>query len=186
MKFTAVILAGGRSSRMEQDKADLRLPRRHGEPSQTLLELMTSIVRQAGAETILVNRNKTGFLNDEYVHQGPLAGIHAGLKACEHNELLLFVPVDMPLLNVDLIHALLNEAELKQEPVYFQEQMLPLALINQPEYASHLAQVFASQTNNSIRAFLKHIQAKTLDTEYPEKLISTNTPEQWRQAIGRI
>ncbi|AWB68335.1 hypothetical protein C2869_18825 [Saccharobesus litoralis] len=186
VKFSVVILAGGQSRRMQQDKAELKLPRRHGEPSQSLLELMTSIARQSGADNIIVNRNKPGFVQDEYKMQGPLAGIHAGLKACETGETIVFVPVDMPLLNVDMFHELVLAEQKFQMPVYFQEQMLPLAIHNKPEYMNYLAQVFASQTNNSVRAFLKHIQAKPITTEYPEKLISTNTPEQWQYAVGRI
>ena len=49
MKFSAVILAGGRSQRMGQDKAWLRL---NGKP---LIERQIELVRELGAEEVFIS-----------------------------------------------------------------------------------------------------------------------------------
>jgi len=101
MNFSAVILAGGKSSRMGRDKA--RLPME----GQTLIERQIDLVRKLGAGEILISARKEGdhsdlglpVITDQFVDAGPLGGIERALAICA-SPLLLVLAVDMPYLTV--------------------------------------------------------------------------------------
>lgn len=103
---TAVILAGGKSSRIGRNKALLDFG---GEP---LIGRIHRILKQA-FERVLISANDEDtyrFLGapvipDVFPGGGSLAGIHSGLLACSSPH-CFFVACDMPFLNVDLIRYL--------------------------------------------------------------------------------
>jgi molybdopterin-guanine dinucleotide biosynthesis protein A len=95
------VLAGGKSSRMGQDKALLRLGGR------TLVEIAVEKLREFCAEvSIAGNRDDLGeyapVVREERLDAGPGAGIEAGLKAAKQ-EWCLFMPVDVPLVPGELL-----------------------------------------------------------------------------------
>lgn len=102
-KCSAIILAGGASTRMGTDKAFLELD---GVP---LIARVLERVR-ALADDILISANdeaRFAALNvrvvpDVIPNAGPLAGICAGLESAVH-EVAIVVACDMPLLNVRLL-----------------------------------------------------------------------------------
>ena len=107
MNFDAVILAGGKSSRMNRDKAFLNID------GKTLLARQIEMVRLAGAGKIFISgrggKDYSGFncpvLEDEFQEAGPLAGIERALGATSA-PLLLVVAVDLPNLTGDLLGTL--------------------------------------------------------------------------------
>jgi molybdopterin-guanine dinucleotide biosynthesis protein A len=101
---TAVILAGGQSSRMGQDKANLVL----GE--QTLLQAVASTLRPLFAEVLLSVREPRAEIGlrqicDSFEHQGPLGGLLAGLEAASTSWVFL-VACDMPFMSSAVIEYL--------------------------------------------------------------------------------
>lgn len=107
MNFSAVILAGGQSSRMGRDKAWLEIG------GETLLARQIKLVRAAGATEVFISgraeRDYSTFgppvLTDNFPHCGPLAGIESALRICR-GPLLLGLAVDMPHLTVALLQQL--------------------------------------------------------------------------------
>jgi molybdenum cofactor guanylyltransferase len=107
MNFDAVILAGGRSSRMGQDKAWLQF---EGEP---LLARQVRLVREVGAEEVFIsgraNLDYSRFgcrvLFDRLVDAGPLGGVESALLASSF-PLLLVLAVDMPKMQSGLLREL--------------------------------------------------------------------------------
>jgi molybdopterin-guanine dinucleotide biosynthesis protein A len=97
MNFSAVILAGGKSSRMGRDKAWLEIC------GQTLLARQIKLARESGAGEVLIsgrpeiNYSEFGcrVLLDRFVGAGPLAGIERALEAAT-SPLLLVLAVDLP------------------------------------------------------------------------------------------
>jgi molybdopterin-guanine dinucleotide biosynthesis protein A len=91
MKLSAVILAGGKSSRMGRDKAFLEIGGR------TLLARQIQTVREAGAGEVFisgragVNYSEPGcrVLTDQFSRIGPLVGIHAALAVATASRLLV-------------------------------------------------------------------------------------------------
>lgn len=104
----AVILAGGQSRRMGSDKAMLIV---RGRP---LIDLVVDKVRSL-TDSILISCNETtpyAFMGlpavqDVYRGQGPLAGLHAAMKACSR-PLYLLLACDLPEIQAALLHTLIR------------------------------------------------------------------------------
>ena len=109
---TAFVLAGGESSRMGSDKALLALP-----SGETMLRRALVTARQVAGTVMLVApeerypelRGELRIIADVYPGRGPLAGIHAALRASE-TEWNLVLGVDTPRVTPELLRFLLASA----------------------------------------------------------------------------
>ncbi len=114
MQVTGLILAGGRSSRMDgKDKGLLELL---GRP------MIEHVIKRLKPQvnTILISANRHIEQYEQYGYKvlidqyddfrGPLAGISRGLENCK-SEYLLTVPCDGPLLPMDLSQRMLNSLQ---------------------------------------------------------------------------
>lgn len=109
MKAAGFVLAGGKSSRMQRNKA--LLPYRGG----TLAGHIAEMVRAAAGSAILIGDpriySELGYevLSDIQPGRGPLSGIHAALSA-DRAEWNLVVACDMPRVSSDFLRRLLERA----------------------------------------------------------------------------
>lgn len=110
-RVTGVVLAGGRSSRFGRDKALLELD---GEP---LLSRAARILSEVAAELLVMGPPERAalapdarILPDERPGDGPLPALAAALRAMRGDRMIA-VATDMPLLNIDLLRALLERSE---------------------------------------------------------------------------
>ena len=107
MSASAIVLCGGRSTRMGRDKAWLSFG------GETLLARMARLCGEVADEVVLVARagqplpDAMDAVRDAAEGLGPLAGIAAGL-AVVRNERALVVACDMPLLRPALARRLLE------------------------------------------------------------------------------
>lgn len=98
---TAIILAGGKSTRMGTDKALIRVS------DDNMLESAVRALAGGFSELIISANNRSyesleiKTVSDVYPGRGPLAGIHAGLLA-SGNDVNFVVPCDMPFIDVQL------------------------------------------------------------------------------------
>jgi molybdenum cofactor guanylyltransferase len=107
--ITGIVLAGGKGSRM--GGVDKGLQPLRGKP---MVEHVLARLRPQVAE-IIINANQNVQTYEKYGHRvvpdeiggfaGPLAGLHAGLKAAAH-PLVVTVPCDSPFLPPDLVSRL--------------------------------------------------------------------------------
>ena len=107
MDLSGFVLAGGKSTRMGQDKALLNW---HG---QTLLDHMVELLRSAANPVQVVGRDP---LPDRLPGLGPLSGIATGL-AMSSTDANLFVAVDLPLLTQDFLKYMQFRIEQSSQPV---------------------------------------------------------------------
>jgi len=110
---SAIVLAGGVSRRLGQDKRRLHL---WGSAGPTLLEHVVGIVARLCADVVVVLNDPDDWAGlparltpDVYADGGALGGIYSGLLAAEH-EYALTVAADMPFLNAALLGAMLAKA----------------------------------------------------------------------------
>lgn len=109
--FSALILAGGRSTRLGRDKARLEL---HGRP---LLARQIALARSlAPVEVLVSGRTDTDYsdfgcpvLHDRVPDAGPLAGIATALEAARA-PLVLVLAVDLPRLTPAVLERILAAA----------------------------------------------------------------------------
>lgn len=107
---SAIVMAGGLSRRLGQDKRRLRL---WGDGGPTLLEQTVRVVARLCADVVVVLNDPAEWAGlparlvpDLYADGGALGGIYSGLSAAAH-DYALAVACDMPLLNAGLIRSML-------------------------------------------------------------------------------
>lgn len=101
---TALILAGGESRRMGQDKANIKLG------NQTLLQHVSTALQPLFSDIIVSTRQvrrdcDMQQVTDDPAHAGPLAGLAAGFEQ-SRTPWVFVVACDMPFINAALIETL--------------------------------------------------------------------------------
>lgn len=107
---TAIVLAGGKSRRMGRNKALLEYS------GKMLIEIVLGAARRACREVMIIaddgqpfSRLGVAVYPDIYEGCGPLGGIHSGLSR-SHTEFNLLLSCDLPLINSEVLMALLEQA----------------------------------------------------------------------------
>ena len=106
--ITGIILCGGKCSRMQTNKALLKLG------DKTVIEIVTAKLKSIFNE-VLISANDSkqyDFLNlpvvyDIFIGKGPLAGIHSALKYSSTKKNFI-ISCDIPLISIELIKYLIN------------------------------------------------------------------------------
>ncbi len=174
--ITGVILAGGKSRRMGQDKS--QLPYR----GTTLLAHMQDVLQQAGITQVLINNAEN--LSDAIPGKGPLGGVHAALKAVRDGAgFLLCVPVDMPGLTVPLLEQLIKAPE-SVEIVRFGDFMLPFRLKVSDALLAIIEETLGGD-DYSLKSFQQQPGLKMLPVNPTDEInfANLNTPQDW-EAFG--
>ena len=124
---TAVVLTGGKSSRMGRPKALLPFD---GEP---LIVHIVRHLKRVFAETVVVAAPEqelpllpVALVRDQVAYQGPVSGIYRGLKAAT-KEICFVTSCDAPFLDLALISHLLSEiSDCDVVVPFWQERFQPL------------------------------------------------------------
>lgn len=182
-RFNGLVLAGGRSSRMGQDKAQLTLPGRI-----TLLEHARQQLLSAGAGEVYLNHSSVSGaqkLVEPFPDRGPLSGIHAAL--CNNSHLpLLILPVDMPLMTPVYLRQLVQYGQQKQHSCYFHEQCLPLFVFQSDQAKQLISAWLSADESPSIWRLLQALQAVPQNIEDANACKNANDPEQWRECLKSL
>lgn len=179
---TAVILAGGYSSRMGVNKAELKIN------EKTLLEIQINKVRAAGFNRILVSGYETAgndviSVPDIYPHKGPLSGIHAGLQASADDSCLILC-VDMPLLPVKVLKDLYSQHTGGITLLCHDGWIEPTVGVYDRSLLPRCEKILQSD-NTSIRILMRQVGYHEYDFDMDERyLLNCNTPEEYRQICG--
>lgn len=112
MNISAVLLAGGESRRMGQDKATLLFR------GKSLWEVQLDLLRNLQPEEIFVSARsdppwrsaEVQFVSDEPPSRGPLSGLTAALARIQTDHLLALA-VDMPLMTGEYLRSLCDQIE---------------------------------------------------------------------------
>ncbi|HEY4553448.1 MAG TPA: molybdenum cofactor guanylyltransferase [Bacillaceae bacterium] len=171
-----IILAGGRSSRMGENKALMKIG------SQSVMERLIAELSPVSEEIIIVANEKEYFLelgvkvvgdDPSFMGQGPVAGLHAGLSAAGAGPCLV-VACDMPFaaagFGIELIRIMENNGLDAVIPTE-NGRMHPLFAA----YGAHVArqaEEALAEGERSVKALLSR-----LNTEYFEA--EKNTPVLW-------
>lgn len=183
--YRILILAGGRSSRMGSNKAFLKLN------TQSFIEKQISELSQIAPVVVVSNEPQLyrSFpvlsINDEFPGFGPLAGIHAGLKAVAPATVFV-VPCDMPLVSGELakkMFDLLGDADgvvLKTnghlEPLcaVYTQRCLPAI-----EECLRSGRLKVTNFYPKVKMRIVDVNDLSLDRPVDEVIINVNTPEEF-------
>lgn len=162
-----LVLAGGYSSRMGQDKAQLSWN------GSTLLDHAIALLRESGIRTVRVAGHRPGYdcIPDQKPGAGPGVAISDLLASLPETAHVLVVPVDMPLMTPALLSRLL------QTPggaAYFEGFPLPALLPAR------------TPDGHALRAdTLRHLHVQAGSTALPlaadeaALFVNVNTPQEW-------
>ena len=136
---TAVVLTGGKSSRMGRPKALLPFD---GEP---LIVHIVRHLKRVFAETVVVAAPEqelpllpVALVRDQVAYQGPVSGIYRGLKAAT-KEVCFVTSCDAPFLDLALISHLLSEiSDCDVVVPFWQERFQPLHAVYRRSVATLL------------------------------------------------
>lgn len=198
LSHDAGVLAGGRSSRMGgQDKGLMFLDK-----SALVSSAIRLLQPLAKDQQVLLNCNRdqekylalsSRICEDSYPeYPGPLAGLHALLKA-SNCDILFVTPCDTPFVNAELIN-LLGQRALAQHQKG--QPLRPVAL--QCENFKH--PLHCCLPKSSLCSISKHIEqgkhklvrwfvendAEWVDAPDPRSLVNINTPEELQLAENRL
>lgn len=185
--ITGFVLAGGRSSRMGRDKAQILWG------TGTLLSLACSHMRQVVAEIYVVGGTQSAggcpVLADNFSGRGPLAGIHSALKHSKTGWNLVLA-IDLPLVGSALLEFIakscdeINDAVAVRLGGHFQPLCAAYHQRLLPEIESRL-----EARELSIHRLLEVVRTRIMDEEellsvgFPgEMLLNVNTPEDLERA----
>lgn len=190
--ITGIILAGGKARRM--GGIDKGLVTLKGEP------MIKHVIKRLSPQVseILINANREiesyqslGFLvvTDEISDfAGPLAGLHAGMKAAK-TEFILSVPCDSPLLPDDLSQRLMAALALKKADIAVaktDEQHHPVFCVCRTSLAKDL-EAYLNAGNRKVDAWQKkHAYIEVDFDDNPLAFSNVNTPEELSKLEGEF
>lgn len=186
MKIVGVVLAGGLSSRMGEDKALLQVSH------CSLLSRAVSLLHNAGLSDCFVSGEYVGFecIKDKQPLLGPIAGLSACAQSLhEKYDAMFVIPVDMPLLAVEDCHYLLNQVN-AERGVYYSHATFPMILPLNATLLDYLNEAMLSTDNKqrSIHRLLTKLNYQSIMMQDANafRFENTNTPVQWAHCLSML
>ncbi|WP_430815051.1 molybdenum cofactor guanylyltransferase [Carboxylicivirga sp. RSCT41] len=177
MNISGIILAGGLSSRMGQDKGLLEYKGR------ALIEYSIDALKPLCTEIIISSNNPEyeqyglRVIADVHEKTGPIGGLYASICEAKTDDILV-CPCDMPFITPDVFRKILDEkadsvaaiiksSSDKLYPTlgYYNKSCLPL-ILQQIEHQ-----------NYKLQWLLKELKAKAISIADPKQLLNFNYPE---------
>jgi molybdenum cofactor guanylyltransferase len=186
-----LLLTGGRSQRMQRDKAGLEYA---GQPqlarAVTLLEPLVARTFVSVRAEQLDDPQRAAYpvIVDVLPNLGPIGGIHAALRA-QPQAAWLVLACDLPFLDAATLQQLIGARDPKRLATAFRSshdgQPEPLCAIFEPASRAPLDAAIAAG-RLCPRAFLAGAEIALLTLRNPGALDNINTVEEYRQAQDRL
>jgi len=186
---TAFVLAGGKSSRMGEDKAFLKLG------GQTLLDRALELAKTVASSPLIVGSEAKfaafgRVVEDVYTERGPLGGIQAALtRTC--TELNLMVAVDLPFLQPSFLNYLVSRSRETKAVVtvpMVEGTLQPLCAVYRRGFAD-VAERSLLAGRNKINPLFAEVETAIIEPEewkrngFAEEMFrNLNTQQDWEEA----
>lgn len=182
MKIAGVVLAGGLSTRMGKDKAQLLLAQK------TLLSRTVTLLESLRLDRVFVSGQYSGFscIVDRAQALGPIGGLHACVDSLlGQYDALFIMAVDMPLLSEKECRYLLDMYRLHRQGVFFAPATLPMILPLNRALKDYLsaAIVAPDKKQRSLYRLLKTLKIQPVNYLACDdfRFQNSNTPEEWEK-----
>ena len=181
-QVVGLVLAGGQSLRMGQDKSKLRLNYK----GVSLLEHAKQLLQETGLNSVLVSGSELDQIPDIFPNSGPLGGIHAAFSYTRTNHPqatgLMVIPVDMPNLTSDTLTTLLKAASSANTVLHFKDLNLPMYIPLQKNIFDYLEGALVDGKSLSLYRLFAAVLAETIPVPSGInhcELDNINYPAQW-------
>ncbi len=164
--ITGIILSGGKSSRMGENKSFLKIG------NKTIIELILELMKSIFTNVIIITNtlDEYKFLDvslyeDIYKWKGPLAGIHSGLTHSK-TEKNFVISCDTPLMTKEMVEYILNFKT--EKPISFCEAAgyhQPLVGVYKKEVVTEIEMLLNTKNeiiDRSLHHFLKIVSAEII------------------------
>ena len=185
LKIAGVVLAGGLSSRMGENKANLQIG------NISLLDKMVNLLNSLSFSAVFISGNypKYQSIPDTHEKLGPLGGFFSCDEALNPEyDAMFVVPVDMPLLTEEECFYLLEQFQKHPQGVYFNDTIFPLILPLTDQLTEYLSDVLTSPQNKKRSLYRLFKSLKLTGIEPPKDKLyrfkNSNTPEQWQECLS--
>lgn len=175
---TAIILAGGKSSRMGFDKQFLKIEQR------SIMDSMIHKLSKEFDEIIIVTNKPEHYLGlghkitgDIFENMGPLAGIHAGLKI-SNSQYALVVACDMPNINMKYIKYMKTQIGNHGCTTKFGNYLEPFISYYSKDVIINIEE-FLKTNRKSIHGFLP-----TIEFNYIEERVARSFSPNWNMFLN--
>lgn len=167
-----MVLSGGKSSRMGQDKSCLVLG------DHTMLEKSVGLLKQLELDDVFVSGNQYD-IPDIQANKGPVGGLYSAIKklGLTEGDSIIVVPNDMPLMKKDVIELLIIESDKHKCTVVYQDQPMPLCLYISAKLVKRMQEI-TSSSGMSIRYLIEADKVKSLQSSSSLVFSNVNTPEE--------
>jgi molybdopterin-guanine dinucleotide biosynthesis protein A len=184
LKMAGMVLAGGLSSRMGQDKARLELAQ------QSLLTRAVDLLEGIDLGKTFVSGFYPDFncITDIHQQRGPIGGLHACVEALYDDYDALFVlPVDMPLMGEPQCAFLLSEFKKHPQGVFYEQALFPMILPLTLALKNYLREAVTStqKKHRSLYCLLNTLKIQAVNDikQQDERFQNSNTPDQWLSCL---
>lgn len=179
-QITGVVLAGGESSRMGEDKSLLLFRK------QQLISFSIEALKPF-CQDLLISSNHTAHQNfdypcisDEHKKIGPIAGIQSALKNSK-TDYVIVLPCDSPMVKQQFVEFLISQIteDLDALVPKYGEHLEPLFAI----YHRRILPIVEDQIENKnyrLTSLLERINTKTIEVQDRSCFVNINTPEDYR------
>jgi molybdopterin-guanine dinucleotide biosynthesis protein A len=181
--ITGIILAGGKSSRMGEDKGFLILN------GKTFMSYIIEALQPIVGEIIIVSNNpdydvfKLKRVEDVMEDSGPLAGLYAGLLHSE-TENNIVLSCDVPLISTSLLKKLIEGFTPETDAIQFESQgkTMPLIAMYKRDCMHPILKLLQSNERR-LRFAIEQLEVKTiqLDPELGETVRNINTVRELKE-----
>jgi len=188
-RFTGIILAGGKSSRMKTDKGLLEINEKPMVLHQ--IELLGEFCNE-----IIISSNQEPYRDfgfkvvpDEIIGIGPLGGLYTALKA-SNNPTCVVLSCDVPFVSETVLKLLVSNFTKHDAALVSQweDQIHPLVGIYSKDIVLEEAIKMIEEKNFKLRQLLKRIGASYINFHDQEDVseeafMNINTPDEFEKAI---
>lgn len=187
----AVVLTGGRSTRMGRDKATLSYGnKRLVDHMVSILEDVLSCVHKPASKQVYISGYIQEYpsIPDQIPGLGPIGGIASSFLKLKQiypkNSGIFFVPVDMPFLSQDVLLQLVGVWLKNHETIdaiHFKDYPLPF-ILKLSEQVERVLMESQLKKQGSVKSFLGQLFHRTLELRpFPENSFrNINTPEEYK------
>lgn len=186
-----LVLAGGRSTRMQRDKAALEYAGRS--QLERAVELLTPLVERVfvsvrADQTADPLRARYAQIVDSGEAEGPIAGIIAA-QSRHPDAAWLVLACDLPLLDRETLAHLLRSRRPEQQATAYRSSHdglpEPLCAIYEPS-SREAIRAYVALGRDCPRKFLINADTALLAQPEPAALDNVNTPNEYDSALGRV